>query len=329
MEIRYLINVLIGMVVACACQDNDDSEIVNPRPEHQMRVSEIAGYNSHWKDYTLKISYMNDKVTDVERFNAHGRKVGGLEIERNQESVYYYLYDYVPAIDSDSIARLDAHLAELYGEGTYSLEDSIPLTEATLMILMTEMEEGRISAQQFTYYQPKTDFGVGADFSPNYDAKSRESYIYEYGNDNSIIICRNLSDVFSEGNEDIYERESYKIEYAFNGQQVQNRILSVAGIDYEDNWNVLQELSYAYSAGRLIEIAGNNYSLQCVYNNEKLTSITENGETTLYTMNEQGYCTRIEYASGDYMDIKYENGSGDFNIFTRLDRPQQGYPIIW
>ena len=329
MRTRYLVRMLIGIAITCACQDNDDSGSIDLRPEHKMRVKEIVGYNSHWKDYTLKISYANDKIIDIERFNLNGRKVGGLEIRREQESVSYMLQDYIPAIDADSIYRLDAHLQKLYGKGNYSLEDSIPLTSTVLMMLTTESSDGIITAQQFTYYQPKTDFGQGADFSTSYDAKNRESYIYEYGNDNSIIICRNLSDVFSEGNEDIYERESYKIEYAFNGQQVQNRILSVAGIDYEDNWNVLQELSYAYSAGRLIEIAGNNYSLQCVYNNEKLTSITENGETTLYTMNEQGYCTRIEYASGDYMDIKYENGSGDFNIFTRLDRPQQGYPIIW
>ena len=82
-----------------------------------MRVKEIVGYNSHWKDYTLKISYANDKIIDIERFNLNGRKVGGLEIRREQESVSYMLQDYIPAIDADSISRLDARLQKLYGKG--------------------------------------------------------------------------------------------------------------------------------------------------------------------------------------------------------------------
>ena len=329
MRTRYLVSMLIGIAITCACQDNDDSGSIDLRPEHKMRVKEIVGYNSHWKDYTLKISYANDKIIDIERFNLNGRKVGGLEIRREQESVSYMLQDYIPAIDADSISRLDARLQKLYGKGNYSLEDSIPLTPTVLMMLTTESSDGIITAQQFTYYQPKTDFGQGADFSTSYDAKNRESYIYEYGAGNSIIICRNLSDVFFEGNEDIYKRESYKTEYNFNGQQVQNSTLSIAGVDYENNWNVLQELSYTYSAGKLVEIVGDNYSLQCNYANDRLISIVENGEMVLYTMNEQGYCTRIEYASGDYMNIEYEDGSGDFNIFARLDKTQQGFPVIW
>lgn len=329
MRTRYLVSMLIGIAITCACQDNDDSGSIDLRPEHKMRVKEIVGYNSHWKDYTLKISYANDKIIDIERFNLNGRKVGGLEIRREQESVSYMLQDYIPAIDADSISRLDARLQKLYGKGNYSLEDSIPLTPTVLMMLTTESSDGIITAQQFTYYQSPTDFGTGVNFSPRYNIKNRESYVYEYDENNCILICRNLSDVFDGGNEQSYDRIAYKTDYNIVGSQVQKSLLFLAGSEYENNWNLQNEYVYTYSAGNLIGIVGDNYSLRCDYKNNYLSSITENDKVTFYTMNEQGYCIRIEEASGDYMDIEYENGSGDFNIFTRLDRPQQGFPIIW
>lgn len=329
MKMKYLIAVLIMLAGLCACHDDDDTQVIpGQRPAHAMRVKKISGYNEYWKEYTLEVTYANNKVVDIQRFSKTGRQMGGLGIQRSQGKVTYRLKDYVPAVDADSVARLDARLKGLYGAGNYTLEDSIPLTSTDLMILTVGTEEGVVISQQFTYYQPKSDFGTGGNFSPRYSIRNRESYVFEYGEGASIVTCRSLVDIYDPEDSQSYTRSGYKSEYGFSGQQLKECAVYEAGDQYEGNWKRLRNLIYTYSGQDLVSISGDGYSLQRNYTGGKLVSVVENGVTTSYTMNEQNFCTQVEDANGRVMHIEYEAGDGDFEIFNRLDMRQRGMPVI-
>lgn len=329
MKIKYLIAVLVLLTAFSGCKDDDDARFVSgQRTPHTMRVKKITGYNEYWKDYTLQVSYVNNKVVDLERFSKTGRKMGGLEIRREQGKVYYRLKDYIPSVDADSIDRMNTRLKNQYGEGNYTLEDSIPLTPTDILMLTVGTVDGVVVSQQFTYYQPTTDFGTGAAFSPKYVAKNRESFVFEYGQDNTILTCRNLADTFDPENSQSYTRVGYKSVYQYAGKQLTGCSVFVAGDEYENNWRTLRSLGYSYSGQDLITISGEGYALQRNYAGGKLTSVTENGITTSYSMNDQGFCIRMEESNGRVMNIEYEEGDGDFEIFNRLDRSQMGFPVI-
>ena len=57
-------------------------------------------------------------------------------------------------------------------------------------------------------------------------------------------------------------------------------------------------------------------------------SVTRDGETVRYTLNANGYLTRIDYANGDYMEVTYEAGNGNFGIFTPLLNRNFGIPYV-
>lgn len=327
MKMKYLICIFVILAGLWACDDDDNNDnLPGQRQPHAMRVKKITGYNEHWKDYTLEISYVNNKVVDIKRFSKTGRQVGGLSIRRQSGKVYYELMDYVPAIDADSVLRLDQALQAIHGAGNYTLEDSVPLTSARLMLLTTQSNEGIVSSQQFTYYRPTTDFGTGADFRPSYNVERRETFVIEYGSGNQIQTCRVLEDWMDPDNYQNYTRTGYKLEYEFGGEQVRSCALYEAG-QFENNWNRLRELTYNYSGNELVAIAGEGYSLQRNNAGGKLT-IVENGVTTSYTLNEWGLPVKAEESTGAVMNIEYESGDGDFEIFTRLDRRQMGFPVI-
>lgn len=325
---RYLIYMFFLLAVLGACSDNNEKNITpGQRQPHAMRVKKITGYNEYWKEFTLEMSYVNNKVVAIDRFSKTGRQMGDLNIKREQGKIHYELRDYVPSIDADSIARLDQALQGLHGAGNYNLEDSIPLTSTRVMLLTLQTTEGVVMSQQFTYYQPTTDFGTGSAFRPVYSTKNREAFVYEYGDKGSVQTCRILEDVMDPENAQSYTRTGYKAEYEFAGDEVKGCAISQAG-QYENNWNLLRNLTYNYAGNELVSITGDGYSLQRSNAGGKL-SVTENGVITNYTLNEQGLPVKIEEANGRVMNIEYEPGDGDFEIFTRIDRRQMGFPVIY
>lgn len=326
MKMKYLIYTLVMLAGLWACSDDDNNSVPGQRQPHTMRVKKITGYNEHWKEFALEISYVNNKVVAIDRYSKTGRQMGNLEIRRAPGKVTYTLRDYVPSIDADSIARLDQALTELYGAGHYTLEDSIPLTSTRILLLTLETTEGLVMSQQFTYFQPTTDFGTGSAFRPIYATKNREAFVYEYGDKSNIRTCRILEDVMDPENAQSYTRTGYKAEYDFVGDAVKGCVISQAG-QYENNWNLLRNLTYNYAGNELVSITGDGYSLQRSNAGGKLT-IVENGVSASYTLNEQGLPVKIEEANGRVMNIEYEAGDGDFEIFTRMDRRQMGFPVI-
>ena len=261
--LRNMICLLLLTMGWVACNDDDDNIEVGVRPINPVRVNEITGHNDHWGDYTLKIQYVNDKLENMSRYDKNGYRKGGLSVTKEQGVITYAVNDYVYNVDADSIARLDLWLKGKYGAGNYSLEDSIPVIARTLYkVDVTLDEESMVTQQVFSYYIPKTDFGLGDDFDNTYTLDYKETFIYEYGEGTSIVNVRSFYDTFAPDDAKNYEtRTLYKYEYVYDGKRiVTNRIYQVNNHS-ELSWDLLNERGYAYSGGSLISVKGDGYLL--------------------------------------------------------------------
>ena len=224
-----------------ACNDDDDNIEVGVRPINPVRVSEITGYNDHWGDYTLKIQYVNDKLENMSRYDKNGHRKGGLSVTKEQGVTTYAVNDYVYNVDADSIARLDLSLKGKYGVGNYSLEDSIPVIARTLYkVDVTLDEESMVTQQVFSYYIPKTDFGLGDDFDNTYTLDYKETFIYEYGEGTSIVNVRSFYDTFAPDDAKNYEtRTLYKYEYVYDGKRIMTNRIYMVNNHSESSWDLI------------------------------------------------------------------------------------------
>lgn len=313
-----------------ACNDDDDNIQLSLRPVNPVRVSEITGYNKHWGDYTLKIQYINDKVAGMSRYDKDGHRKGGLSVTKEQKVLTYALNDYVPNVDADSIARLDQRLKEKYGIGNYSLQDSIPTVARTwYKVDVTLDEESMVTQQVFSYYIPKTDFGMGKDFDNNYTLDYKETFIYEYGVGVSVLNARSFYDTFDPEDTKEYEtRTLYKYEYEYDGERVVTNRIYVVNHRSDVSWDLIGSRAYTYSGRDLVSVKGDGYSIDINRSDARTFNLNLNGETTSYTLNEYGFLTRSDNGKGEVMNVTYEEGNGNFFHLYRLDREQEGFPVI-
>lgn len=320
---------LLFAVAWISCND-DDNVKVGKQTVNPVRVKEIEGHNESWGDYTLKLEYKNDKISTIERFDKNGRQKGELEITKEQGVMTYSLDDYVYKIDADAIADLDRELALKYGVGNYSLEDSIPLVAKTVYeVALTFDEESMVTRQKISYFTPKKDFGVGEDFDNNYPLERVETYIYEYDEGGNVLNVRLFIDKYRPENaKDYVSRELYKYEYEYHGGKiVTNRIYRVNNHS-EESWDLINERAYAYSGNGLMSVKGDGYSLERIYSDARAFSLNLNGAVTSYTLNEYGFLIKSDNGKGEVMNVTYEPGNGNFYHLYRLDREQEGFPVI-
>ena len=324
------IGCLLLLVVAwVSCNDDDDvkmgKQIVNP-----VRVKEIVGHNEHWGDYTLKLAYENNKISTVERFDKNGRQKGELVITKEQGVMTYSLDDYVYKSDADAIADLDQELTLKYGAGNYSLEDSIPLVAKTIYeVALTLDEESMVTRQKISYFTPKKDFGVGEDFNNDFPLERVETYIYEYDEKGNVLNVRLFVDKYDPENaRDYVSRELYKYEYEYHGGKiVANRIYTVDNRS-EESWVLMEDRNYTYSGNNLVSVEGDGYLLERNYSDARTLSLNLNGENTSYVLNEYNFLIKSDNGKGEVMNVTYEPGNGNFYHMYRLDREQEGFPVI-
>ena len=275
-----------------ACNDDDDNIEVGVRPINPVRVSEIAGHNDHWGDYTLKIQYVNDKLENMSRYDKNGRRKGGLSVTKEQGVITYAVNDYVNNVDADSIARLDLWLKGKYGAGNYSLEDSIPVIARTLYkVDVTLDEESMVTQQVFSYYIPKTDFGVRAMILIiPIRWITRRLLFTSMEKELRLLNVRSFYDTFVPDDAKNYEtRTLYKYEYVYDGKRiVTNRIYQV-NKHSELSWDLINERGYTYSGGSLISVKGDGYLLEKNYSDTRTLSLNLNGEMTSCALDEYGF----------------------------------------
>ena len=318
---KILIYLLLG-VSLFACNDSDDdtgARKVNVKNE--FRVKEIRGTNAHWGNYTMGVSYYAEELDSAWVYNAQKDTLDILTTQEIEGGIEYDIYDFVPNIDADSIRRLE----ELYGE---KAKDSIPMVTRKLYSLQVIYDNERVQSQAFSFYMPREDMGVGQDFNNKYLNNYRTRYYYEYDQQGYLIICRMLKDVYLPDPDDNaeFERSVNKLVFSYVSGRVsvmdefraEDQYGSSESYVKSDTWN------FVYTGEKLTAVNGVTYQ----YEGNSVSSITRDGQTVRYSYNSDGYLKRIEWTNGEYMEMKYESGNGNFGVLSPLLEQNWEVPYV-
>lgn len=305
-KLIYFIYILFTL---CACKED---ETINPNSSNnKMRVSEISGKYSYWENFTYKFFYTNNVIDSAFRYNANNEIVGSLRRNDEDGETSYSFNDKVINMTPTEIEELRQELTDKHGEGNFNLKDSLFYINRALRTIAYQTDDNRLTTSTITDYIPKLDFGDGDNFDNRYTLKSEQRCIYEYDKYGRIIHNRFFHTTYDPENSSISKTNVYKYEYIYDNTNVMTNNIYISLATEANSWKLENSLNYSYEKNMLKSIHGNNYDITYNYQNEKL-EINKNGRLTKYTFNQDGYVTKIELANGDYIDIRYETGHGNF-----------------
>lgn len=321
---KLLIFILLGFIIA-SCNNDDDDIAMGNSGKNGFRVKEIKGSNAHWGNYTMTVSYKNEDMEyiwvcngqdTIAHLSKEERPVGN---GNAYASTIYRIYDYVANISEDSIRKLE----DKYGVEV--AKDSIPVVSRELFSAQVAYENGRLWQQTLLFNIQYPDMSDGA----QYLKKDRYKYIYEYSANGAVSICRMFIDTFDTSdpdlNADVQERAIRKLVFVYAGGRIAGMEEYRAEDEYgsEASYVKVTDWNFTYAGDRLT--AANDITYQWSGNT---VSVTRVGEVVRYTLNNDGYLTRIDYANGDYVEVTYEAGNGNFGIFSPLLEQNFGIPYV-
>ena len=308
-----------------ACSDSDDDVDVKVTPKNKFRVKEITGKNSHWGEYVMNMVYYYETLDSVVVRDKENNKLAVMTSYDVDNGLKYSLEDYIPNIDADSIQKL-------YDKYGADAKDSIPLIGRELFALTNEYKHEELVAQTFVYNKAREDVGSGKDFNNKYLKNKRVRYIYEYDERGDLVICRVLEDAYKKEIKDNekFDRLVYKAVMEFSGSTVtsvalyQSDEVYGSGEDYKLN----DTYTFSYSGGLLTQVSGERLNLEYQYSGGQVTAIRYTDGERTYEYNSDGFLKRVDFGNGEYMEIKYEAGHGDFHLFTPLIENSFNLPSI-
>ena len=321
---KWMIYLLLGAVLF-ACSDSDDDVDVKVTPKNKFRVKEITGKNSHWGEYVMNMVYYYETLDSVVVRDKENNKLAVMTSYDVDNGLKYSLEDYIPNIDADSIQKL-------YDKYGADAKDSIPLIGRELFALTNEYKHEELVAQTFVYNKAREDVGSGKDFNNKYLKNKRVRYIYEYDERGDLVICRVLEDAYKKEIKDNekFDRLVYKAVMEFIGRTVtsvalyQSDEVYGSGEDYKLN----DTYTFSYSGGLLTQVSGERLNLEYQYSGGQVTAIRYTDGERTYEYNSDGFLKRVDFGNGEYMEIKYEAGHGDFHLFTPLIENSFNLPSI-
>ncbi len=321
---KWMIYLLLGAVLF-ACSDSDDDVDVKVTPKNKFRVKEITGKNSHWGEYVMNMVYYYETLDSVVVRDKENNKLAVMTSYDVDNGLKYSLEDYIPNIDADSIQKL-------YDKYGADAKDSIPLIGRELFALTNEYKHEELVAQTFVYNKAREDVGSGKDFNNKYLKNKRVRYIYEYDERGDLVICRVLEDAYKKEIKDNekFDRLVYKAVLEFSGSTVtsvalyQSDEVYGSGEDYKLN----DTFTFSYSGGLLTQVSGERLNLEYQYSGGQVTAIRYTDGERTYEYNSDGFLKRVDFGNGEYMEIKYEAGHGDFHLFTPLIENSFNLPSI-
>ena len=321
---KWMIYLLLGAVLF-ACSDSDDDVDVKVTPKNKFRVKEITGKNSHWGEYVMNMVYYYETLDSVVVRDKENNKLAVMTSYDVDNGLKYSLEDYIPNIDADSIQKL-------YDKYGADAKDSIPLIGRELFALTNEYKHEELVAQTFVYNKAREDVGSGKDFNNKYLKNKRVRYIYEYDERGDLVICRVLEDAYKKEIKDNekFDRLVYKAVMEFSGSTVtsvalyQSDEVYGSGEDYKLN----DTYTFSYSGGLLTQVSGERLNLEYQYSGGQVTAIRYTDGERTYEYNSDGFLKRVDFGNGEYMEIKYEAGHGDFHLFTPLIENSFNRPSI-
>lgn len=321
---KWMIYLLLGAGLF-ACSDSDDDVDVKVTPKNKFRVKEITGKNSHWGEYVMNMVYYYETLDSVVVRDKENNKLAVMTSYDVDNGLKYSLEDYIPNIDADSIQKL-------YDKYGADAKDSIPLIGRELFALTNEYKHEELVAQTFVYNKAREDVGSGKDFNNKYLKNKRVRYIYEYDERGDLVICRVLEDAYKKEIKDNekFDRLVYKAVMEFSGSTVtsvalyQSDEVYGSGEDYKLN----DTYTFSYSGGLLTKVSGERLNLEYQYSGGQVSAIRYTDGERTYEYNSDGFLKRVDFGNGEYMEIKYEAGHGDFHLFTPLIENSFNLPSI-
>ena len=321
---KWIIYLLLGAGLF-ACSDSDDDVDVKVTPKNKFRVKEITGKNSHWGEYVMNMVYYYETLDSVVVRDKENNKLAVMTSYDVDNGLKYSLEDYIPNIDADSIQKL-------YDKYGADAKDSIPLIGRELFALTNVYKHEELVAQTFVYNKAREDVGSGKDFNNKYLKNKRIRYIYEYDERGDLVICRVLEDTYKKEIKDNenFDRLVYKAVMEFSGSTVtsvalyQSDEVYGSGEDYKLNDTYI----FSYSGGLLTQVSGERLNLEYQYSGGQVIAILYTDGERTYEYNSDGFLKRVDFGNGEYMEIKYEAGHGDFHLFTPLIENSFNLPSI-
>lgn len=325
------------LTILCSCSKDEKGKPAKPHvyPIHYNThmAKTITGKSDRWGDFKFIINNGKDNLLQRSyRVNNDMDSLGAISVDRSKTYSInkYQISESIRNISPDSIVRLDAALLAKYGEGNYSLNDSIPMKMSVLKeSAIHYTTDNRTYKQVEKFYTPKPDMGGSTDkeFDNTYYLRKTVTHYYEYNNDGYIIVDRIFEDEHYDITDDkMYNRKVFKYEVNYDKE----RILSFA--KYEllagDNYQEIERYDYIYSNGKIASIKGNkSYNKNFEYTNDNLV-INDNGVTHNYKLTSFGYPSRIEDGEGGFMEVEYVQGHGEMDKFISLPDKLYGNPYI-
>ena len=321
---KWMIYLLLGAVLF-ACSDSDDDVDVKVTPKNKFRVKEITGKNSHWGEYVMNMVYYYETLDSVVVRDKENNKLAVMTSYDVDNGLKYSLEDYIPNIDADSIQKL-------YDKYGADAKDSIPLIGRELFALTNEYKHEELVAQTFVYNKAREDVGSGKDFNNKYLKNKRVRYIYEYDERGDLVICRVLEDAYKKEIKDNekFDRLVYKAVMEFSGSTVTSVALYQSDEVYGsgEDYKLTDTYTFSYSGGLLTQVSGERLNLEYQYSGGQVTAIRYTDGERTYEYNSDGFLKRVDFGNGEYMEIKYEAGHGDFHLFTPLIENSFNLPSI-
>lgn len=297
MKRGYLLIALLFASVFMAC-DDDDPALTNIWMEKNTnRVKEITGHNDWWGDFRMECFYKNEKLDTAWVYTLSGRVLAFAKGEYTGNVWAFHLYDYIVPDDAGE-------------EPAFML----------LMDLSYTHDDNLLKSLDLDYYGPQEDGWY-------YERKRKSRERYEY-DEKGRLICVRISGDYKQ------DEPLLKKEYSYDREQMTGWVCYL----YEtDHWAAKEQVTMTY-AGELSEVdyydvaTGRSVRKETFdYNGGLLSGIVSSGDVTgkvSYTLNEEGYVTRIDAGNGQVMNIRYESGNGNFSLFTPLTERINGHPYI-
>lgn len=333
-NIKIAIIALIAISFSCSKEDNgtmdesSSSYVLNTHRVKSITYISAEGEGVRTADFVYDGKNLSARRID---YIIETDTLGGVLSSVSTSQAIYTIGDNVANISPDDIEDLDAELLSKYGEGNYSLTDSIPkVYRVRHASTLTISSDGDVIGQKHQLYNPRENLVISGTFNNFYTNDDIHRYIYEYDNAGNISVCRLIKtkNYFT----DSYVSSSSEVRnFMYEMTYSNNKLTSF--IEYEavpgNSYTKIEEYTYKYDGNRILSITGDvSYKKEYKYSGNTCV-ITENGiEVLTYELGPSDYPVKITDIEGNVTIIEYEEGHGDYQSFTLFNDKIFGIPYI-